>query len=178
MSPASLSEHIDQNIQSVAELHERARDSRSASVRRVERLGTYVGRPAYLVLLITCIVLWALANLLAPRLGFRAWDPAPFAWLQGFLSLTALATSTIILIAQNREATLEQQRAHLDLQVNLLTEQKVTKLIHLVEELRRDLPMVRDRHDPQALSMQKPADAHEVLAALADVGLTGDDGKP
>ena len=178
MSPASLSDHIDQNIQSVAALHERAREGLSRSQRRMERLGMFVGRPAYLISLSAVIVLWALANLLVARLGFRAWDPPPFAWLQGFLSLTALVTSTIILIAQNRQTNLERQRAHLDLQVNLLTEQKVTKLIHLVEELRRDLPMVRDRHDPQAASMQKPADADEVLAALADVGLTGEDPKP
>jgi uncharacterized membrane protein len=38
--------------------------------------------------------------------------------------------------------------AHLDLQINLLTEQKVTKLIRLLEELRADMPGVRTRHDP------------------------------
>jgi len=178
MSPASQSDHIDQNIQSIAALDERAREALSPSQRRMERLGMLVGRPAYLICLIAVIVLWALANLFASRFGFRAWDPPPFAWLQGFLSLTALVTSTIILIAQNRQSNLERQRAHLDLQVNLLTEQKVTKLIHLVEELRRDLPMVRDRHDPQAASMQKPADADQVLAALADRGLTGAERKP
>ena len=37
---------------------------------------------------------------------------------------------------QNRLGKLEELRAHLDLQVNLLTEQKTTKLIDLMEELR------------------------------------------
>jgi uncharacterized membrane protein len=76
------------------------------------------------------------------------------------------------LIAQNQQATLEQQRAHLDLQVNLLTEQKVTKLIHLLEELRRDLPMVHDRHVPQAAAMQERADAGQMASAIENVGLT------
>ena len=65
-------------------------------------------------------------------------------------------------------------RARHDLQVNLLTEQKVTKLIHLLEELRRDLPIVRDRHDPQATAMQEGADTDEVVSALREVGLTSD----
>jgi uncharacterized membrane protein len=169
---SSVSEHIDQNIQSVAALHGRARDALSASQRRVERLGALVGRPAYLVGLLGFIILWLLGNLSAIRLGLRAWDRPPFPWLQGSLTFVALMTSTVILIAQNRQAKLEQQRAHLDLQVNLLTEQKVTKLIHLIEELRRDLPMVRDRHDPQAASMQEATDTDAVVAALGDVGLT------
>jgi uncharacterized membrane protein len=70
---------------------------------------------------------------------------------------------------QNRQARIEDQRAHLDLQVNLLTEQKVTKLIHLLEELRLDLPMVKHRHDPEALSLRRRTDAIQVLSALANV---------
>jgi uncharacterized membrane protein len=50
-----------------------------------------------------------------------------------------------------------------------LTEQKVTKLIHLLEELRRDLPMVKDRHDPEAASLQQRTDTAQVLSALANV---------
>jgi uncharacterized membrane protein len=37
------------------------------------------------------------------------------------VSCVALVTTTVVLIAQNRQARFEQQRAHLDLQVNLLT---------------------------------------------------------
>ena len=74
----------------------------------------------------------------------------PFSGLQGVLTLIALLTATVVLIGQRRQTRLSEQRAHLDLQINLITEQKVTKLIHLIEELRQDLPMVRDRHDPHA----------------------------
>jgi uncharacterized membrane protein len=52
------------------------------------------------------------------------------------------------------------------LQVNLLAEHKVAKLIALVEELRRDLPMVRDRIDREADSMQEAVDPAAMLAAL------------
>lgn len=100
-----------------------------------------------------------------------AFDPLPFPFLDGILSLAALVSTTVILIAQNRQTRLEQQHTHLTLQVNLLTEQKVTKLIHLMEELRRDLPMVRDRHDPQSEAMQQPTDAEEVVSAIREGGL-------
>ena len=44
------------------------------------------------------------------------------------------------------------------LQVSLLTEYEVTKVIHLVEELRRELPMMRNRDDPQPQLLQEAAD--------------------
>jgi uncharacterized membrane protein len=103
-------------------------------------------------------------------------DPPPFVWLTGFLTLAALVTATVVLFAQNRQSKLENQRAHLDLQVNLLTEQKVTKLIHLIEELRRDLPMVRDRDDAEATALQQRTEAAHVLSALESGGV-GSDGR-
>ncbi len=72
----------------------------------------------------------------------------------------------MVLIKQNRLAKLEEQRVHLELQVNLLTEQKTAKLINLIEELRHDLPMVKDRHDPESEALQKPTDPEQVLSAL------------
>jgi uncharacterized membrane protein len=88
------------------------------------------------------------------------------------VSLAALISTTVVLIAQNRMTRIEQQHAHIALQVNLITEQKVTKLINLMEELRHDLPMVKDRYDPQAASFAQKTDALQVLTAIEQVGLT------
>ena len=76
--------------------------------------------------------------------------------------------TTILLIGQNRLAKLEQRRGELELQVNILTEQKTTTLIRLIEELRRDLPMVPDRHDADAATLQVPTDAKQILSALEE----------
>jgi uncharacterized membrane protein len=127
-----------------------------------------MGRPSYLAAVLSFVALWLLGNASAELLGYKALDPPPFFWLQGIVSLGALLTTTVVLITQNREAKLEEQRLELELQVNLLTEQKTTKLIHLLEELRRDLPMVKNRDDPEAAALQKPTDLEEVLAALED----------
>jgi uncharacterized membrane protein len=168
----SLSGHIDQNIESIVALRRREWETVSLSQRRVERLSRFIGRPAYLVALLTMVAAWVAYNSTAPAWGLKAFDAPPFELLDGIMSLIALITTTIVLIAQNRQAKLEQQHTHLALQVNLLTEQKVTKLIHLIEELRRDLPMVKDRHDPQATALQERADTAQVVSAIEEVGLT------
>ncbi|HEY6484554.1 MAG TPA: DUF1003 domain-containing protein [Steroidobacteraceae bacterium] len=167
-----LADPISQNIENVASLHRQEMETLTPSLRRLERASRFVGRPLYLVGLLSFVALWIWINTSIPLVHRGAFDPPPFVWLQGLLTLVALMTTTTVLIAQNRQTKLEQQRAHLDLQINLLTEQKVTKLIHLLEELRRDLPMVRDRHDPQSAALQKGADTAQMASALEDVGLT------
>jgi uncharacterized membrane protein len=170
--PDGLSEHINQNIDSIAAFQEREHGKLGDSERRLAQVSNLIGRPLYLVGLVIFVALWISGNLLARLLGAAPFDPPPFPWLQGLLTLAALLTTTIILITQNRLAKIENQRIHLDLQVNLLTEQKVTKLIHLLEELRRDLPMVRDRDDPEAAALQQRTDTAKVLSALANVDAT------
>ncbi|MDB6046156.1 MAG: hypothetical protein JWM63_4707 [Gammaproteobacteria bacterium] len=165
----SLSDHISQNIESVVALRKREWGTVTPFQRRLERVSRFVARPLYLLGLLSFVVLWIIVNSGAAFLPFVPFDPPPFAWLEGLLTFVALLTTTVVLIAQNRQTKFEQQRAELDLQVNLLTEQKVTKVIHLLEELRRDLPMVKDRHDPQASAMQERADTALVASALEDI---------
>ncbi|MEK7877042.1 MAG: DUF1003 domain-containing protein [Pseudomonadota bacterium] len=157
---------ISQNIGTILDFYTREEQKISRSQRVLEDIGSFVGRPLYAGSILLFVALWIFANVYAREFGWVEFDHAPFSWLQGIVSLGALLTATVVLIKQNRLAKLEELRAHLDLQVNLLTEQKTTKLIDLMEELRRDLPMVKDRHDPDAAALQQPTDPQQVLAAI------------
>ena len=134
----------------------------------MERITAQLGQPRSFYLIVAFAAAWSGFNVLAPRLGARGFDPPPFSYLQGLVGLGALLMTCIILITQNRRSAHAEQRAQLDLQVNLLAEQKVAKLIALLEELRRDIPIVRDRVDQVAESMKEPVDARAVLSALED----------
>jgi uncharacterized membrane protein len=175
---ADRSAHLEHNVDSVRQVQKRELLQRPASHWVVERVSRILARPLYLVALFAFVASWIAINLLSPRLGHAAFDPAPFPLLDGMLSLAALVSTTIILIAQNRQTRIETRHAHIALQVNLMTEQKVAKVINLLEELRRDLPMVKDRYDPQAASLAEKTDALEVLTAIEDVGLVDDPEKP
>lgn len=170
-SPATaLPEHISQNITDIMALQQKA-GSLSVAERRLERMGRLFSQPRYLVGLFILIGAWISYNLTAPKWGWAAPDAPPFPWLEGTLTFIALITATIVLIGQRRQTQLSEQRAHLDLQINLLTEQKVTRIIHLLEELRRDLP-IEHRHDPQTAALKQATDAGQVLSALqrSDLG--------
>ncbi len=169
---------LGQNIDSVLEVHKRESEHRSSPHRLLDRISREIGRPLYIIALCAFVAGWVSLNQLAPHLGLPAFDPLPFPLLAAILALAALVTTTIILVAQNLQARVEQQHMHIALQVNLLTEQKVAKIIALLEELRRDLPMVKDRYDPQAASLAKETDALQVLTAIEEGGLIDDPSQP
>lgn len=115
--PATLSEHIDQNVERVIALEKRAWETIGNAQRRVEVVGRFLGRPVYLAALLIVIGIWIVLNVVT---GVDArWDPP---------------------------------------------------LINLIEELRRDLPMVKDRHDPHAEALQESAETAKVVAALEEGG--------
>jgi uncharacterized membrane protein len=166
---AKVPDPITQNIESIAEFYKREARKLSPSQRMAEAASNIVGRPIFVGCILLFVTSWICTNVAAGWLGIETFDPPPFFWLQGIVSLGALLTATVVLIKQVRMANLEERREHLDLQVNLLTEQKTTKLIHLIEELRRDLPMVKDRRDAEAEAMKQPTDPHRVLAEMDEV---------
>ena len=175
---ASERDQISQNIEAVLEFYAREEQKISRSQRILERISEFIGQPFFLGLILLLVALWMLANDALRQYGKGEFDPAPYFWLQGIVALGALLTSTIVLAKQNRLSKLADRRAHLDLKVTLLTEQKAAKLIDLLEELRRDLPNVKDRHDPAAAALQQSMNPDLVLAALDERGDPDEPSKP
>jgi len=159
-------DQISQNIEAVLGFYTREEQKIGRWQRILERISGLIGQPAFLGVILLFVALWMLANTILRQFGRVEFDPAPFFWLQGIVGLGALLTATVVLTKQNRLAKLEEQRAHLDLKVTLLTEQKAAKLIDLLEELRRDLPNVSNRHDPEAAALKQSMNPDLVLAAL------------
>ena len=157
---------ISQNIEAVLEFYAREEQKISDWQRMEERISLFIGQPIFFGFILLFVMLWILANIVMRLLGIAEFDPAPYSWLQGIIGLGALLTTTVVLARQNRLGKLEEQRAHLDLKVTLLIEQKAAKLIDLLEELRRDLPSVKNRHDPEAAALQQGMNPDLVLAAL------------
>jgi uncharacterized membrane protein len=133
----------------------------------IERISGFFGSPAYFAFVVVFIVFWVGANTWGLRHGWQHVDAPPFPWLQGLVSSNALLLTVAVLIRQNRMAQVAEHRAHLDLQINLLTEQKVTKILQLIDEL-RDRTAQRGRPDDEVTEMSKPADTHALMHAIKE----------
>jgi uncharacterized membrane protein len=172
-----LPAHITRNIGDIVDLYQAETASMSRAQRRLEQFGSVISRPAYFIAIFLVVGAWIAFNLDATRMGFFEFDPPPFPWLQGFLTFVALMTATVVLIGQRRQTSLSDQRSHLDLQINLLTEQKVTKLIHMLEALRRDLPVTQHGSDAQTSALKEGINAAQVVSVLKQTELGTEAGK-
>ncbi len=161
-----LTDILDQDIETIVALRLRAERTVTPDQRLIEKITSFLGRPMAVYLILLFIALWILVNVFHRFLGFGIFDSPPFPWLQDLVSMSALLMTVIVLTTQNRQGKLTEQRRHLDLQITLLTERKVSKTIELLEELRRDLPLVKNRVDPEADVMKEPVDPHTALTAL------------
>jgi uncharacterized membrane protein len=132
----------------------------------IERISGFFGSAAYFAFAVAFIVVWVLANGWTTHDGLHPIDAPPFFWLQGLVSSNALLLTIAVLIRQNRMAKVAEHRSHLDLQINLLSEQKVTKILQIVDELHRELVALRRHPDSDIAEMTKPADAHALMRAI------------
>lgn len=166
ISNSSDNNSINQNIEAVLDFYAREDDKMSTAQRVLDRVSCFIGEPIFIALILLFVVLWIACNSLFPIYLIPQFDPPPFHFLQGVIGLSALLTATIVVSNQNRLAKIDEQRVHLDLKINLLTEQKTAKLINLLEELRFDLPNVKNRQDFEAAELKHAMNPGEVLAAL------------
>jgi len=79
----------------------------------------------------------------------------------------AIFLSTFILITQNRMAAAADRRAELDVQIGLLAEEEITKLVELVSEIARrlDVPAAEQKELDE---MKKQVVPEAVLDAIEE----------
>lgn len=164
----SLPPSVSENIDTITEFYQRHEEHMSLPQTIIEKLSVMLGSPGYVAGSVIFMIVWIVANLTALELGYEEIDEPPFFWLQGIIAVNAFIISTTVLIRQNRMQKLAQHHARLDLQVNLLTEEKTSKIIAMLEALRRDIPSIASEDDHEAKEMAQPADAKAVLDAIED----------
>ena len=126
------------NIEDVVRLEEEANHQRSGPDQAADAIAGFVGTVTFVLLHLLWFGLWASINTgLIP--GLRAFDPYPFQLLCMIVSLEGVLLSTFVLIKQNRMSRRADERSHLGLQVNLLSEQEITKVIQMLEGISEHL---------------------------------------
>ena len=160
--------HIEETIQSIAGLNAAHHANATGHQRAVGRITSLLGRASFIATLTTFGVGWVGLNWVAFALGYRAFDPPPFAWLAGASSLASLYLVILILTTQRGDDLLTQRRELLNLELTILSEQKIAKVVALLEELRHDSPHLHNRVDELAEVMAQPADPQSVIDAIKE----------
>ena len=125
---------IESNVERIAAMQREALEARTLGTRLISAMVAFGGTPLFGLVHILWFGFWITANVGLIR-GVRAFDPYPFPFLTFVVSLEAIFLSIGVLISENQALSLAERRAHLDLQVNLLSEQESTATLRLVREI-------------------------------------------
>ena len=152
----------------MADLHAEHYDRLPALGRVLDVLTARAGSPYFVIALVVVMATWIGFNLAVAGTGRTPLDPPPFGYLQTVGTIFALCMTCLILSTQRREDALSTRRQQMTLELSLLAEQKASKAIQLLEELRRDSPLISDRHDESAESLATPSDPRMIRDAIQE----------
>jgi uncharacterized membrane protein len=125
---------IRRNIDTVAKLEEDFIRNRSLADRIADALGGFSGSLKFVILHVVVYGGWIAWNLgVIPVL--KPFDPYPFMLLSVAVSLEAIFLSSFVLMKQNRMGRRADERAHLDLQINLLAEREMTLVLQMLQKI-------------------------------------------
>jgi uncharacterized membrane protein len=159
------------NIAAICEMEKQALEHRSLSARIGDVIATQAGKMWFINAHVVWFAAWLLLN--ADTHARWTFDPFPFALLTMMVSLESIFLSLFILMSQNRSSLQADQRNHLDLQINLLSEDENTKMLQMLQALcdYHKLPIAKDS---EIKAMAKKTDVKEVLTELNESLPTGE----
>jgi uncharacterized membrane protein len=166
--PPPQPDHIEQTVQAIARLHA-AHHRRATTVEKlVDKTTALVAQPWFITAVTLAVAAWIMGDVVLRRATGHGIDRPGFPWLQLAGELLAIYITSLVLISQRRKDELSELREQLTLELVIMIEHKVAKVIDLHEESRRDNPLLSNRVDAQATAMSAPADPEAVLAAFKE----------
>jgi len=154
---------VERNIQALLERRRAQERALSWQERLAETVTGFSGSMLFVYLHVLLYGAWIVINLgWIPAI--KPFDPS-FVMLAMEASVEAIFLSTFILITQNRMMALADRRADLNLQISLLAEHEVTRLIKMVAEIAKRMG-VEEANDPELHELSRDVRPEKVLDSL------------
>lgn len=132
---ASFDSLVAKNVEAIARIEEAAHARRTRTDIISDSVARFCGSPGFVYVHLLLFGGWLLFNSLRAVPRSLHFDNPPFNELMLFVSLEAIFLSSFILISQNRQQRLADQRNHLDLQINLLAEQETSQMLSMMKQV-------------------------------------------
>ncbi len=160
----ALADAIEHNICTVAEIRRQVELRKTRQDRIADAITRFSGSMGFLYMHGVWFGIWITVNVGEhPIIGF---DPYPFGLLTMIVSLEAIFLSTFVLISQNKMGEVADSRADLDLQINLLSEYEITRILRLVDAI-ADKMEIAEASDPELDELKSTTSAEGVMAEIA-----------
>lgn len=158
--PRSVGELTQHNVEAIAALERAADASRKPVDLFADAITRFCGTMAFVYVHVLWFGLWITWNLMHGTKSHH-FDPFPFQLLTLTVSLEAIFLSAFLLISQNRQGHAADRRNHLDLQINLLSEQENTKILTMLGAICEKLGI--DDGDPELSILEEATRPEQMI---------------
>lgn len=167
----ALSKIIQRNIRTLIRLRLQAANKRNLQDRIADMITSFSGHIVFVYVHIVWFGAWIVLN--TGRIGVHPFDPFPYGLLTMVVSLEAIFLSTFVLISQNRLSEESEYRTNLNLQIALLTEHEVTRVLQMLDAIQDKMGIDNDEDSELAdLEMEtKPEDVLTEIERLQQLAL-------
>ncbi|RNI22387.1 DUF1003 domain-containing protein [Rufibacter latericius] len=157
-----MAEIVERNIKALLARRKQEDNSRNLSERISDAVTKFTGSMLFVVIHLLMFGIWVVWNL--GWLGLPPFDES-FVVLAMFASVEAIFLSTFVLISQNRSSIQADKRADLDLQVSLLAEHEITRLVTLVTAIAQKMD-IQEAHDPEINELAHDVQPEKVMDTM------------
>ena len=161
------SEHTQPHIDSIAKQEQEFLEKRTLSERAGDRVAGFAGSLVFVMIHALLVLAWILVNAQGVR-GIPRFDPFPFSLLGIIVAVEAVVLSSFILMRQNRMAKHAERRDHLNLQVDLIAEKEITKLLHMVRAICAQMGLTHIAEDKELREFSQATSVEKLAQRLDD----------
>jgi len=154
---------IERYIRTIVHMRLKAARERTPEQRLADAITSFSGRMAFVYVHIVWFSVWILLN--SGLFNIQPFDPFPYGLLTMIVSLEAIFLATFVLISQNRMGEVSEQRADLDLHIDLLTEYELTRVLQMLDAIQDKLG-ISNKEDPELTDLEMETKPEEVLAEI------------
>ena len=162
-----LSDLTARNVETIAKLEQGEHALRGVADQFADLITRFAGSMNFVYIHLLWFGAWVIANSLPIVPASWRVDPFPFTFLTFVVSLEAIFLSTFILISQNHEQRLAERRNHLDLQINLLSEQENSKMLAMLESIQQRLGI--EDVDPELQTLEEATEPEKLVEQIDNV---------
>jgi uncharacterized membrane protein len=155
------------HIDSIVKQEEEELERRSSAERFADAVGVFAGSLVFVVLHLVLVLAWLLVNTgkIPPAKPF---DPYPFSLLGVIVAVEAVILSSFILMRQNRMMRRGDRRDHLNLQIDLLAEKEITKVLQMVRAICGHMGLQNIMADKEIRELSQPTSIESLSQTLED----------
>jgi len=164
--PVAFRRRLKSRRRTIESFEANANKDRSLTEKLADLMTSRLGSLEFLVLNLVWFLSWILVNT-GNVPGIPVFDPYPFGLLTTIVSLEAILLAIIVLISQNRAAKIDDLRDEIDLHINTIAEEEITKTIELLVLLlqKNGIDVSKDLELKQML---EPKDKEDMQQALKE----------